>query len=267
MEGRLSSQAGPIATSSGPGFQNMIDKALSQANARLASLKKAHNHLLQRYTELEIKYIELQASQELSFHHSSTTQSHGYSQFGERDMASDGEPQQQNGRSIHHYQQQQQQQQQQYHPSDDSMSPHSSFSDSSNGGGGGGGGGGGVGGAGAGPGGKYSGLREFGSGTGGSNYPPKYSAATGMSPELLPPPSRQEYRDHDQPPPHRLRHRPSVPDSIAMTTLTVNSGPGSDDARSMRTVRSATSSEKRKEKIKPQSEIRIRGRGGESPVQ
>ena len=226
----------------------MIDNALSQANSRLANLKKAHNHLLQRYTELEIKYIELQASQELSFHHSSTAQSSGYPQFNDRDMASDGEPQQQNGRNIHHYQQQ-------YQPSDDSMSPHSSFTDSSNGGG-----------AGAGTSGKYSGLREFSSAAGGSNYPPKYSAATGMSPELLPPPSRQGYYDHDQLPRHQLRHRPSVPESIAMTTVTAHSGPGSDDARSMRTVRSATSSEKRKEKIKPQSEIRIRGRGGESPV-
>lgn len=48
-----------------PGMQAMVDSALSQANQRLASLKKAHHNLVTKYTELEIKYIELQAGQEI----------------------------------------------------------------------------------------------------------------------------------------------------------------------------------------------------------
>lgn len=49
----------------GPGIQVMIDQALVAANARFESLKKSHNMLFSRYTELEMKYLELQAIAEL----------------------------------------------------------------------------------------------------------------------------------------------------------------------------------------------------------
>ncbi|KAF3926588.1 hypothetical protein AA313_de0205620 [Arthrobotrys entomopaga] len=48
-----------------PPMQAMIDSALHNNASHLASLKKAYNHLLMKYTELEIKYIELQAASEL----------------------------------------------------------------------------------------------------------------------------------------------------------------------------------------------------------
>lgn len=49
----------------GPAIQAMIDSALQAANARFESLKKSHNLLFNRYTELEMKYLELQAIAEL----------------------------------------------------------------------------------------------------------------------------------------------------------------------------------------------------------
>ncbi|EPS36094.1 hypothetical protein H072_10494 [Dactylellina haptotyla CBS 200.50] len=48
-----------------PAMQSMIDSALHANASHLASMKKAYNQLLMRFTELEIKYIELQAANEL----------------------------------------------------------------------------------------------------------------------------------------------------------------------------------------------------------
>ncbi|EWC45366.1 hypothetical protein DRE_00765 [Drechslerella stenobrocha 248] len=48
-----------------PQMQEMIDSALQANTTHLTSMKKAYNQLLMRFTELEIKYIELQASNEL----------------------------------------------------------------------------------------------------------------------------------------------------------------------------------------------------------
>ncbi|KAK6499780.1 hypothetical protein TWF481_010138 [Arthrobotrys musiformis] len=46
-------------------MQAMIDSALHANASHLAAMKKAYNQLLVRYTDLEIKYIELQAATEL----------------------------------------------------------------------------------------------------------------------------------------------------------------------------------------------------------
>jgi solute carrier family 25 protein 16 len=228
--------------SPGPAFQGMIDTALQQSNSKLASLKKAHHNLLQKYTELEIKHVELQAQHEMDAMRSPSSSSHMHSQYG--DLSSDTEsshPQQHNGRTIHQYRKGQ------YQRSEDSMSPQSSFTDSPNG--------------------NYSGMRDYmsPSSLGGpmspGSQPPKYTAAGHMSPEPI---QRHEYYDHRP----QLRRQHSVPDSIA--TATIGSGSAgttiSDDARSMRTVKSATSSEKAREKIKPQSDVRVRGRGGKLSI-
>ncbi|KAF8472002.1 Hamartin protein-domain-containing protein [Kalaharituber pfeilii] len=64
LECRVSTMPAP-PQSPGPGFQVMIDSAVKAANQRLVSLKKAHQALLNKYTDLEIRYIELQATHEL----------------------------------------------------------------------------------------------------------------------------------------------------------------------------------------------------------
>lgn len=66
MESRITSLSTPLPRSPGPGFQAMIDNALADANSKLTSLKKAHQHLLRKFTDLEIKYMELQAEHEMS---------------------------------------------------------------------------------------------------------------------------------------------------------------------------------------------------------
>ncbi|KAJ6259281.1 Hamartin [Drechslerella dactyloides] len=48
-----------------PPMQAMIDSALHANASHLSAMKKAYNQLLMRFTELEIKYIELQAANEL----------------------------------------------------------------------------------------------------------------------------------------------------------------------------------------------------------
>ncbi|KAF3923977.1 Hamartin [Orbilia brochopaga] len=48
-----------------PQMQAMIDTAIHANTSHLNSMKKAYNQLLMRFTELEIKYIELQAANEL----------------------------------------------------------------------------------------------------------------------------------------------------------------------------------------------------------
>ncbi|KAI5785589.1 Hamartin protein-domain-containing protein [Peziza echinospora] len=66
LEQRLGSTP-PSPSMPGPGIQAMIDSALQSSNQRIAALKKAHQILLTKYTELEIRYIELQANQELDY--------------------------------------------------------------------------------------------------------------------------------------------------------------------------------------------------------
>lgn len=63
LESRLRSaqtlqSGGPLPAS----VQQMIDSALAGTNAKLAQLRKAHTRLLQRYTELELKNLDLEAS-------------------------------------------------------------------------------------------------------------------------------------------------------------------------------------------------------------
>ncbi|KAL7275729.1 hypothetical protein RUND412_001312 [Rhizina undulata] len=48
-----------------PQFQNMLDNSLNLANNRLATLRKAHKELLTKFTDLEIRYIELSAAREV----------------------------------------------------------------------------------------------------------------------------------------------------------------------------------------------------------
>lgn len=240
---------------SGPAFQGMIDSALSVANSRLASLKKAHTQLLGKYTELEIKFIELQAQQELDnlpMNHGTQknhrSMSHrGYAETHGTHGESDGERSHYQGQRGHLYH------------SEGSLSPHSaSFSESTNS--------------------NYSGVgvgqsMHFPSPVQSQSAPP--SATTNpISPGYMSPGShsagngkfsggylnspvessqQQNYSHHSQdfPNPPPSRHVPSIVDS------TLSSG----DSQSMRTVTSTTSSEKRRETIKPQSEVRVRGRG------
>lgn len=231
----------------------MIDNALSVANSRLASLKKAHTQLLGKYTELEIKFIELQAQQEINnlpVNHGTQKGHYSMSHQGYADMhGTHGESDGERG----HYQSQR------GHPyhSEESLGPHSaSFSESTNS--------------------TYSGVGQsihFPQPNQTQSAPP--SATTNpLSPGYMSPgphsssgnskfpggynspvesPQQQGYSHHPQdfPNPPPLRHKPSMVDSMVSST----------DSQSMRTVTSTTSSEKRKETIKPQSEVRIRGRG------
>jgi len=246
LESRISPMPNPVPPPPSQAFQGMIDSALLQANSRLASLKKAHNHLLQKYTELEIKYIELQAQSEIdTMRNPMLPQSMMHSHYAE--MASDGESShpQQHGHNIDPYQKSGQ-----YQPSDDSMSPHSSFNETPNG--------------------QYSSMRDYRPRTASSagQLPPgggqhqNYSSHGGhSSPEPMH--QRGDYFDHQR----QLRRQPSMSDSIATATMGSGSGSGgttiSDDARSMGTIKSSNSSERTKTTIKPGSEVRVRGRGGE----
>lgn len=203
MDSRLISMIRPPPAQPGPAFQNMIDFALTQSNSRLTSIKKAHNHLLKKYTELEIKYIELQASHEMS---TLNTQPSAHSLLYS-EIQSDAEGHRHH-RSIHK-------------PlSDaDSMSPHSSFTESTN-----------V---------HFSAQMS----------PGGYHA----SPDPVQP-DRRDYFDRDHMP-RQLRHKSSAAESVT-------TGLKDEDAMSVKTVMSSTSSETAR-KIKPQSEVRVRGRGGE----
>lgn len=228
----------------------MIDNALSVANSRLTSLKKAHTQLLGKYTELEIKFIELQAQQELDnlpINHGTQKGHHSISQRGYAEPhGTHGESDGERG----HYQSQRGHR---YH-SEGSLSPHSaSFSESTNS--------------------NYSGIGQsmhFPSPVQSQSAPP--STTNPLSPGHVSPGSQstgnskfsggysnnpiessqqQNYsQDFPNPP---SRHVSSIVDS----TRTLSSG----DSQSMRTVTSTTSSEKRRETIKPQSDVRVRGRG------
>lgn len=242
LESRINSLSNPMPSAPGQAFQGMIDNALSVANSRLASLKKAHNQLLSRYYDLEIKYIELQADQELSTlpvrhgsmdsHQSSPHQSQ-YNDMHSSHTLSDSEGSQYRAasRGGHNHSHNR------YH-SEESLSQHPNNHA-----------------------GDYSGQNMYFSpaerlqgnvfmSSGYTTSPPqsssgsKYSGMGFLSPEPQDP--------HRLGPGGTLRHKPSI----------VGSTFSSSDSQSMRTVTSTTSSEKkRQEKIKASSEIRIRGRG------
>ncbi|RPB04259.1 hypothetical protein L873DRAFT_1786498 [Choiromyces venosus 120613-1] len=280
LESRISSLSNPMPTAPGQAFQGMIDNALSVANARLASLKKAHNQLLSRYYDLEIKYIELQADQEISNlpprhsslgSHQTSPMSQGYNDMHSSLVLSDSEGSQyHNPRGGNHH----------YH-SEDSTSPHSgSYPESAKS--------------------NYSGGQNTyfspSDRTQSTQSAPNTAMhSTGMSPGYIPPgpatttgngqfsmgfsspdphqhPSYQQHQqghpgqqqqqktqlnqqqqpiqEHPNPPP--LRHKSSIVGSTFSST----------DSQSMKTVTSTTSSEKRRqEKIKANSEVRVRGRG------
>jgi len=229
IESRLSSMSHPMPTVPGPNFQGMIDNALSVANGRLATLRKAHNRLLQKYTELEIRCIELQASQEMS-EVDSPIGSQALNQCHDMHSPSESESNHPSQRD-HNYNQFQQH----YAHSEDSMSPHSSFTESS----------------------AFHGASGYGS-------PPNNPSSPGlMSAGFMP----SKYSFGGQPSSNamgvrpRLRHQPSMPESLISYNAPMTVSAFSDDGRSMKTVKSSTSSEKRA-KVAPKSDIRVRGRGG-----
>jgi solute carrier family 25 protein 16 len=221
----------PMPAVPGPNFQGMIDNALSVANGRLAALRKAHSHLLQKYTELEIKCIELQASHEMS-EVDSPIGSQALNQY--HDMHSPSESESNHlPRRDHNYNQFQQN----YAHSEDSMSPHSSYTESS----------------------AFHGASGYVSS---SNNP---SSPGPMSPGFTP--SKYSFGGQLSSDPMgarpRLRHQPSMPESLVSYNPPMTVSAFSDDGRSMKTVKSSTSSEKRA-RVAPQSDIRVRGRGGTS---
>lgn len=102
LEFRLNTAPSSPQTSPAAGMQAMIDSALQAANQRLASLKKAHQALLNKYTDLEIRYLELQAAQELeSLPRGSTRDSAFSSQHSDMLLADEYQLQSQNSLGFH----------------------------------------------------------------------------------------------------------------------------------------------------------------------
>ncbi|KAI9797132.1 MAG: hypothetical protein M1833_005647 [Piccolia ochrophora] len=100
LESRLHTSQHAMSGQNPQAFQAMLDSALSASNMRFDHLKKIYNRLLNRYAELEIKYMDLQAADELGA--SPTTYSNGRSRteddfdfFGEEEARSEQ-------RSRHH---------------------------------------------------------------------------------------------------------------------------------------------------------------------
>ncbi len=65
LQSQLESTQHNVPGQSSQAFQSMLDSALATSQLRFANLKKAHSHLLNRYTELEMKLIDVQAEQGL----------------------------------------------------------------------------------------------------------------------------------------------------------------------------------------------------------
>ena len=65
LEARLRSAQTQQAPQSPQSLQAMIDSALASSRSRFENLKKVHNRLLSRHAELEIAYMDLQAAAEL----------------------------------------------------------------------------------------------------------------------------------------------------------------------------------------------------------
>ncbi|KAG0634257.1 Hamartin protein-domain-containing protein [Tuber brumale] len=267
LESRISSLSGPLPAAPGQGFQEMIDNALSATNARFSSLRNEHNQLLSRYYNLKIKCIKLQADQELSNlpphhssleHHQTSPMSQGFNDLHSSLALSDSEGSRchspRGGNHLYH--------------SEGSTSPHSgSYPESAKS--------------------NYSGGQNMyflpNDRTQNIQTAPN-SAMNTMSPGYISPgpatamgggqfsmgfgspephqhpsyqqqhqrnyPGQQPAQEHPNPPP--LKRRPSI----------VGSTVSGADNQSMKTVTSTTSSEKRRqEKIKANSEVRVRGRG------
>ena len=243
----------------GPGFQSILDSALAQSNSRLESLKKAHGHLLRKHTDLEIRFMELQAAHEMGNvgMHTPTSpkQYPSSSAYDHSDAEHAHSSLSHQGRSMSHTSHRN------YPHSEDSMSPVSSYAESS------------------------GGQSHYSSGAGMHNYhtgqsPPQSVANYNMSRNNTF--GQDSIREVDFPMPgqrHQLRNRPSATDSFAHSVRSASSAghasssaantgmSASDDAQSLKTVTSATSSEKRRaEKVKATSEVRVRGRGGEPSI-
>ncbi|KAI9821774.1 MAG: hypothetical protein M1827_002355 [Pycnora praestabilis] len=61
LESRVQSMQNPMPGQASSVVEPMLDSALALSHSRYNTLKKAHNHLVNRYTELEIRYMEVQA--------------------------------------------------------------------------------------------------------------------------------------------------------------------------------------------------------------
>lgn len=238
-------------------MQAIIDSALQASNQRLATLKKTHQALLHKYTELEIKYIELQATQELDNlpYHTNTASSMRDSAFSSQ-LGDPTQPSADHRTSsaleYHHNQQ---------HFHSNLPSPDI----------------------------EHSGMRfpnsYFQQPTGLGSRSPATRSPTVASPGFmsynmphypmspnpppitpLPPTPNQQFHDE-------INRRPSLRSANSMPTMESAESPlkfvepvaeGNEDASSINTVGnvSQTSSErKRAEKVKASSEVRVRGRG------
>jgi len=258
----------------GQALQGMVDNALSATNARFVSLKKEHSQLLSRYYNLKIKCIKLQADQELSNlppqhssldNHQTSPTSQGYNDMHSSLALSDSEGSQYHSpRGGNHL----------YH-SEGSTSPHSgSYPESAKS--------------------NYSGGQNTYFSHNDRTQGAPNSATHPMSPGYISPgpttatgagqfsmgfsspephqhpsyqqqhqqnhpgqqqqnqPNQQQQPAQEHPNPSPLKRRPSIVGSTFSST----------DSQSMKTVTSTTSSEKRRqERIKANSEVRVRGRG------
>ncbi|KAI9836734.1 MAG: hypothetical protein M1838_004968 [Thelocarpon superellum] len=83
LESRLQAAPTPPHAPTPQAVQSMLDSALAASQARFAQLRKIYNHLLSRYAELEMRYMDLQASDERdgSYNHSNPGHSHGADEF------------------------------------------------------------------------------------------------------------------------------------------------------------------------------------------
>ncbi|TGZ85589.1 Hamartin-domain-containing protein [Ascodesmis nigricans] len=218
MESCLNSLPQPLPASPSPKFQGMLDDVLAATNSKLSTLKKAHNHLLRKYTDLEIKHMELQSQYEALVGGDM-----------QRQFSSDNEGV---GLGVRrhpiHYQ------------SEDGMSPGGSYAES---------------------------VSSYQYGPLSADSTSHYSA-----PEF--PFPRAATSNYMRVGNSNLKSSSSFHGFSTGTSGLATSSPPetihgddraqqNDETRSVRTVTSTTSSERRRaEKVKPQSEVRIRGRGG-----
>lgn len=227
--------------SPGAGMQAMIDSALQAANQRLASLKKAHQALLNKYTDLEIRYLELQAAQELdSLPRGSTRDSAFSSQHGDMLLAEEYHLQSQSSLG--------------FHPAYRSASPDYEYSNMAH------------------PHSYFHPANMHGPRTRPPTTPSidsrGYSSHMYHSPNPPPatplPPTPDQTSFYDDP-----TRRPSLRLTSSMPTMTeANEGPpkapdsvADDDTRTISNVSQTSSDRRRAERVKATSEVRIRGRG------
>ncbi|KAI9801800.1 MAG: hypothetical protein M1825_003173 [Sarcosagium campestre] len=94
LDNRLQSAQVSSAIQSPHAFQTMLDSALSASNTRFERLKKVYNQLLSRYSELELRCMELQAEEELggspsSYSNGRSRGDESFDFFGEDDSSRD----------------------------------------------------------------------------------------------------------------------------------------------------------------------------------